>query len=165
MANLYELSAGYATLLDAYENAETDDEREDILAMMADTEGDIEIKAEQYAKVIKNKDADAKALREEAKRLTARAQAAENLIDRLKSALLDSMRLTGNTEINTSIGKWRVQNNPVSCEIVNIDKVPAQYHIKVEDKIDKKGLIDYYKQTGEIVDGVEFKQIEGIRFR
>ena len=55
MASLYELSAGYASLIDAYDAAENDEEREDILAMMATTEGDIAEKAEAYAKIIRIK--------------------------------------------------------------------------------------------------------------
>ena len=38
MANLYELSAGYATLLDAYDAAESDEERDDILAILTETD-------------------------------------------------------------------------------------------------------------------------------
>lgn len=165
MASLYELSAGYALLLDEYDAAETDEEREKILAMLAEAEGDITDKAESYAKVIRMKEEEAKAFKAEADRLTARRQAAENMVKRLKDALLGSMVLTGTNEINTSIGKWKVAMNPLSCDVVDIDKVPMEYHIKQEDKIDKKGLIAHYKETGEIINGVQFKQEQGIRFR
>ena len=165
MASLYELSAGYATLIDAYDSAETDEERESILELLSAAEGDIEGKAENYAKVIRIKEAEARAFKDEADRLNRRRQAAENMVRRLKDALLDSMKLMGKTEINTSIGKWRVQLNPVSCEVVDIDRVPMQYHIRQEDKIDKKSLLADYKATGEIIDGVEFRQDTGIRFR
>lgn len=165
MASLYELSAGYALLLDEYDAAETDEEREKILAMLAESEGDITDKAESYAKVIRMKEEEAKAFKAEADRLTARRQAAENMVKRLKDALLGSMVLTGTNEIKTSIGKWKLAMNPLSCDVVDIDKVPMEYHIKQEDKIDKKGLIAHYKETGEIINGVQFKQEQGIRFR
>lgn len=165
MASLYDISAGYASLIDAYDNAESDEEREGIIAMLAAAEGEISDKAENYARVIRMKEEEAKAFKAEVDRLTARKRAAENMVARLKDALLGAMALTGTQEIKTSIGKWRLQMNPLSCEVVDVDKIPMQYHIKQEDKIDKKGLIDYYKQTGEIIDGVEFKQEQGIRFR
>lgn len=165
MASLYDISAGYASLIDAYDNAESDEEREGIIAMLATAEGEITDKAENYARVIRMKEEEAKSFKAEADRLTARKRAAENMVARLKDALLGAMTLTGTQEIKTSIGKWRLQMNPLSCDVVDIDKVPMQYHIKQEDKIDKKGLIDYYKQTGEIIDGVTFKQEQGIRFR
>ena len=165
MARLYDISAGYASLIDAYDNADSDEEREGIIAMLAAADGEISDKAENYARLIRMKEEEAKAFKAEVDRLTARKRAAENMVARLKDALLGAMTLTGTQEIKTSIGKWRLQMNPLSCEVVDVDKVPMQYHIKQEDKIDKKGLIDYYKQTGEIIDGVEFKQEQGIRFR
>ena len=165
MASLYDISAGYASLIDAYDNAETDEEREGIIAMLATAEGEITEKAENYARVIRMKEEEAKAFKAEADRLTKRRQAAENMVARLKDALLGAMALTGTQEIKTSIGKWRLQMNPLSCDVVDIEKVPMQYHIKQEDKIDKKSLLADYKATGEIIDGVVFKQEQGIRFR
>ena len=165
MASLYNISAGYASLIDAYDNAESDEEREGIIAMLATAEGEITEKAENYARVIRMKEEEAKAFKAEAERLTKRKQAAENMVARLKDALLGAMALTGTQEIKTSIGKWRLQMNPLSCDVVDIEKVPMQYHIKQEDKIDKKSLLADYKATGEIIDGVVFKQEQGIRFR
>ena len=165
MASLYELSAEYAGLLDAYDNASCDEEAAEILQSLVDIHGGLEEKADSYARLIKNVEADAKAYKDESDRLDRKAMASRNLANRLKLAMLDAMRLTGQTEIKTSIGKWRVQSNPVSCEVVDVDKVPMEYRIKQEDRVDKKGLIDHYKATGELVDGVEFRQEQGIRFR
>lgn len=165
MASLYELSAGYATILDAYETAESQEDRDELLDMLAESADEITHKAEQYARIIRNTQSDVLAFRDEAARLLDKARANENLVKRLQQAMYDSMKLTGQTEIRTSIGKWKIQNNPWSCEVVDIDKVPMEYHIKVEDKIDKKGLLAKFKADGEFIDGVEFRQAEGIRFR
>lgn len=165
MASLYELSAGYASLIDAYDSADTDEEREDILAMLATAEGDIADKAEAYAKIIKIKEIEAKGFKEEADRLTKRRQAAENMAARLKATMLDAMTLTGQTEIKTSIGKWRKQMNPPSCDVLNVDLVPKQYRIPQPDKVDRKAILDAFKLTGEIPSGVEIKREEGVRFR
>lgn len=165
MASLYELSAEYAGFLDAYANAQNEDEAAEILQSLVDIHGELTEKAENYVKVIKNVQSDVDGCKAEAKRLTKKATAGENLIERLKNAMLDAMKLTGQTEIPTSIGKWRIQNNPWSCEVVDIDKVPMQYHIKQEDKIDKAGLLKQFALTGEVVDGCEFVQKQGIRFR
>ena len=70
-----------------------------------------------------------------------------------------------NSEIKTTIGKWKVQNNPWSCDVTDIDKIPMEYHIKQEDKIDKAGLLKHFALTGEVIDGCEFVQKQGIRFR
>lgn len=162
---LYELSAEMAGYINAYDAAETEEERAEIAQSLVDLHGEITDKADGYAKVMRNKMAEAEALKNEAKRLTDKAKAAENLAERLKNTMFDAMKLTGQTEIPTSIGKWRVQNNPWSCEVVDIDKIPIQYHIKQEDKIDKAGLLKQFALTGEVVDGCEFVQKPGIRFR
>ena len=165
MASLYELSAEYAAVVDAYDAAETDEEREALLAKLDGLCCNLSEKAEAYARLIRNKKAEALGFKGEIDRLTARKRAAENLVERLEAAMLDAMRMTGQREVSTSIGKWRVQNNPWSCEVVDVDRVPIEFHIRQEDKIDKKGLLAKFKVDGEIIDGVEFRQVEGIRFR
>lgn len=164
MASLYDIGARYAALLEEIENAEGDEALDalDELAMMDD---ELEVKAENYIRIIKAKEAEAEGFKKEADRLTAKRQAAENVAKRLKQAMLDAMKLAGKTELPTSIGKWKVQANPMSCEVLDINKVPQEWHIKCDDKIDKAGLIKHYKMTGELVDGCEFKQTDGIRFK
>ena len=165
MATLYELSAGYASLLDMYDQAETEDERAEILDMLASAEGDITEKAEAYARIMKNKQAEADAFKAEADRLTQKRRAAEAVVDRLKDAIGTAMQITGAKEIGTTIGKWRLQDNPWSCEVLDVNAVPEEWHIKVEDRIDRAGLVRHFKETGEVIDGVEFRRSTGARFR
>ena len=165
MASLYELSAWYVNQLEAYDLAETDEEREDVLRFILDTEGDIADKAEAYAKIVRMKEEEAKGFKAEADRLTARRTAAENMAKRMKQAMLDAMKLTGIGEIKTSIGKWALQTNPMSCNVTDPDMVPERFHIKQPDKIDKQAMIREHKATGEVFDGAEFKQEQGVRFR
>lgn len=165
MATLYELSAGYASLLDMYDQAETEDERAEILDMLAGAEGDITEKAEAYARIMKNKQAEADAFKAEADRLTQKRRAAEAVVDRLKDAIGTAMQITGAKEIGTTIGKWRLQDNPWSCEVLDVNAVPEEWHIKVEDRIDRAGLVRHFKETGEVIDGVEFMRSTGARFR
>ena len=165
MATLYELSAGYASLLDMYDMAETEDERAEVLDMLAGADGDIAEKAEAYARIMKNKQAEADAFKAEADRLTQKRRAAEAVVERMKGAIATAMMMTGAKEIGTTIGKWRLQDNPWSCEVLDVNAVPEEWHIKVEDKIDRAGLVRHFKETGELIDGVEFRRSTGARFR
>jgi hypothetical protein len=135
------------------------------LQSLVDNHGDIEEKAEAYARVIRNVSAEAQAFRDEAKRLTKKAVAGENLVERLKQAVLDNMKVTGQKKIPTSIGAWSTQLNPMSCDVTDPDKVPERFHVKQPDKIDKAAMIREHKATGEIFDGAKFTQELGIRFR
>lgn len=165
MASLYELSAEYAAFLDAYSRAENEDEAGEILQSLVDIHGELTEKAESYIRVIKNVESDIAGYKAEAKRLTDKAKYGENLVTRLKNAMLDAMKLTDTPKIETSIGKWAMQLNPVSCDVTDPDKVPARFHVPQPDKIDKAAMIREYKATGELFDGAEFKQEVGIRFR
>lgn len=165
MATLYELSEGYAQLLDMYEQAETEAERADLLDLLANAEGDITEKAEAYARIMRNKQAEAEGYKAEADRLTAKRRAAEAVVERMKEAITTAMMMVGIREIGTTIGKWRLQDNPWSCEVVDVDAVPEEWHIKVDDKIDRAGLVKHFKMTGELIPGVEMKQTVGVRFR
>ena len=162
---LYELTADFIEGLNAYDAAETDEERADIANWLVGIKGDLDAKADAYARIIKNKQAEAKALKDEADRLTAKRKAAESLVERLKAAMLGAMQETGIEQIGTSIGKWSLQYNPVSCEVINAEMVPARFVIPQPDKIDRAALIKEYNRTGEIIDGVEFHKEKGIRFR
>jgi putative NADH-flavin reductase len=148
-----------------YDQAETEAERQDILDMLASAEGDITEKAEAYARIMKNKQAEADGFKAEADRLTAKRKAAEAVVDRMKDAIATAMLMVGAKEIGTTIGKWRLQDNPWSCEVLDVDAVPEEWHIKVEDKIDRAGLVRHFKETGEMIDGVEFRRSTGARFR
>lgn len=165
MASLYELTSAYQALLDAYDAAETDDERADIIDAIIDAKGDITQKGEDYARIIRNVESDVKAYQDEINRMTGHVRAGKNLIERLKGNYLDAIKLTGEKEIKTSIGKWRIQNNPWSCDVEDWEKVPVKYRTPQPDKVDKKSLLDDFKATGEIIEGVTFKQEMGIRFR
>ena len=165
MPTLYDLSTAYATLLDCYDAAEDDETRSCVLDEIAGLQGDISDKAEAYARIMRNKQAEADALKAEADRLTAKRKAAENCVERLKGALLDAMRLAQTDTIPTTIGKWRIQKNPYSCEVTDPDLVPAEFRTPQPDKIERMELLKHFKETGECFPGVEFKQTESIRFR
>lgn len=73
-------------------------------------EGEFDAKIEGYCKVIKNLEADAKALKEEAKRLTERQKAIENNISKMKNAMTEALRQTGRKEAGGLL-KAKIQKN------------------------------------------------------
>jgi len=165
MASLYELSTAYASLVDAYSEAETDEERAELIDAIVGIQGDIHQKGEDYARIIRNVESEGKAFQDEGNRMLSHARACKNLVERLKGTYLDALKMTGEKEVKTSIGKWRIQNNPWSAEILDWEKIPIEYRTPQPDKVDRKALIDRFKETGEIIPGVVFKQEMGIRFR
>lgn len=165
MATLYAMTDEYADLLAQLDVAETDEERDAIWAQIDAVEDNIVDKADAYAKIMRTKQAEAEMYKAEKERLAKAQKAAENAVEHLKSRMLDAMKLMNMKDMPTSIGKWRRQMNPFSCTITDAAAVPERYHIPQPDKIDSRAIINDYKLTGEIIDGVEVTRKEGVRFQ
>ena len=162
---LYDLSAEYQALLADYDAAADDAEAGRILDCIAGLEYAIEDKADAYARIMKNYDAEAKAIGEEIKRLQARKKAAETAVERMKGAMLDAMRRLGLREMRTGIGKWQVQSNPWKVTVPDESLVPKEWRKPQPDKIDIAGIRDHFLETGEMLPGCEYTKSEGVRFR
>lgn len=165
MANLYELTADYLRLQRLLEDgAETPEEEQAISACIEQLAADINVKADGYARVVRNMTAEAEALRAEEKRLAARRRTLENGIDRLKTSMMTAMQLTGEKKVKTSIGSWSIQKNPQSVAIVDEKAIPAEYWKQPEPELNRTLILSDLK-AGCIVDGCELQQTEGLRFR
>lgn len=159
---LYEIAGDYLAL---YQMA--DDPEMDADAWFDTMEGideDLNVKAENYCKLIKQMEADKEALKKEYERLYARAKALENNVSRTKERLKDVMIATGKTEIKTDLFSMKVQNNPASVFIPDESRVPVEFLISQAPKIDKKGIASFLKE-GNAVDWAELTQSQSLRIR
>ena len=140
MANIYELTQDYLRLLEMAEDPELDPE------MIADTfegiESELEIKAENYAKVMKNLEGDIAALKAEEERLAKKRKAIENNIKRMKAALQEAMELTGKTKFKTDLFSFGIQKNAPSVVIdaADIRDIPEDYLKFKEPEVDKTAI-------------------------
>jgi sugar-specific transcriptional regulator TrmB len=140
MANIYELTQDYLRLLEMAEDPELDPE------VIADTfegiEGELEIKAENYAKVMKNLEGDIAALKAEEERLAKKRKAIENNIKRMKGTLQEAMELTGKTKFKTDLFSFGIQKNAPSVVIdaADIRDIPEDYLKFKEPEVDKTAI-------------------------
>ncbi|MCR5518387.1 MAG: siphovirus Gp157 family protein [Lachnospiraceae bacterium] len=140
MANIYELTQDYLRLLEMAEDPELDPE------VIADTfegiEGELEIKAENYAKVMKNLEGDIAALKAEEERLAKKRKAIENNIKRMKGTLQEAMELTGKTKFKTELFSFGIQKNAPSVVIdaADIRDIPKDYLKFKEPEVDKAAI-------------------------
>ena len=162
---LYELTEAYADLISRLEDCESLQEESEVLAAIDAISDDIAAKGEAYARIMRNKMAEAAALEAEIKRLQARKKSADNAVERLKENILYAMGMVGATELNTSIGKWRIQKNAPSVAIMDEAKVPDAFTVEQPKKIMKIAILQHWKETGEIPEGCDIIHGEGIRFR
>lgn len=152
---LYELAEQYRIALDAIEEAEEITPEQ--LAILEAVEDDFNHKVESVAKYIRNIEAEETALLSEIKRLAARTKTTTNKKESLKRYLQNMLEATGKQNVDGELLKVSLRKSPVSCEITDEAIVPEQFKETVtEVKIRKKELIDHFKASGEVIDGVVF---------
>lgn len=163
--SLYTLTGDYLDAVAAYEAAETAAEAQDALDMLDTIQGEIDGKADAYARIRCNAKADAAMYGEEIKRLTACKRRAEALVERMDAGILASMQATGAKKLPTSIGTWTRKLNPYSVNVIDADKVPDRFLVPQPPTVDKRGMLAEFKATGEVFDGVEFVQKESVSLK
>lgn len=156
--NLYTLTQNYLQVL---EMAEAGEDLTDTLESLEDA---IEVKVENTAKVIKQLEANAEMLANEAKRLSERKSAIENNVRNLKSYLQDQLERCGKTKVKGEIFTVAIQNNPQSVEVVDETKIPLEFFIEQAPELDKKTLLQHLKNA-EQIPGAELRQSQSLRIR
>ena len=165
---LYDLTSDYMELQEMLTDPDVDPE------VLADTiegiEGMLEDKAENYAFIIRNLEAEAEAFKNEAARMTAKAKTRENSVKYLKEKLYQTMVITDKRKFKTSHFSFGIQKNPVSVKIDQEGQVPEEFLIAQPPKIDKNSIKEILKGGDEdakkALDGIaHLEQGEGLRIR
>lgn len=134
MSTLYEITGDYLRLLEMLEEEENIDPQ-----AFADTlegiEGEFEIKADGYARVLKELAAEAVKYDAEIQRMTARRDSLNNRSKMLKQHLYDSMKATGKLKFKTDLFSFGIQKNGglQPMEIVPDVNIPDEYLHKEPD--------------------------------
>jgi len=144
MASLYELKGQYLELLSMMEEGADEETIKDTLEGI---EGEIEVKADNYARIIRQLESDANGLKTEIERMTDRKRALENHVSYLKNNLQDAMILTGKEKFKTDLFSFGIQANPASVVIDDPTSIPAEFLIPQEPKVDKKSIKEYLKDN------------------
>ena len=160
---LYELTADYENLLHLAEDPDTDPQI--LKDTMEAIEGEIEEKADGYAMVMKELEAQELALKMETDRLTNRRLAISNNITCLKRGLEAAMRLTGKMKFKTTLFSYNIQRNPASVVVdVPWEQLPEDF-LKYKDPDIDKTKLKKALQDGAEIDGVRLVQTESLRIR
>lgn len=125
MSNLYQLTSNYETVLNMIYDEDVDEQM--ILDTLEGIEGEIEDKADGYAKIIKELEAKANARKEEAKRLTESAKSFENKTKMLKQNLYNAMKTTGKTKFATELFSFNIAKNGGKQTLTIDGDVPEEY--------------------------------------
>jgi hypothetical protein len=162
MATMYELTNDYLAVLDMATDPEIPSEV--IVDTLEGIEGEIEIKAENIAKVIKELDGVVVNLKSEEIRLHDRRNVIENRVKALKETLYNAMKITGKEKFKTDLFSFNIQKNPAKLVIDDEAKIPCQYLIEQPPKIDTSAIKDLLKNNNA-VDYAHLEQGESLRIK
>ncbi len=138
---LYELAEQFQALQDMAYDPEVDEQT--LKDTMEGLWGEIEDKADGYAKIIFGINADIEKLQEEERRLKARRQSLENRAKWLKDNLESNMREMGKTKFKTALFSFNIQKNGGLEPLVItglIDDIPGKYLIPQPPKPDAEKI-------------------------
>lgn len=151
--SLYEITSAFPALM---ENEEITDEvkrqiNEELTILLQQ-------KSENTIGYIRNMELTVEAMKNEEKRISEQRKLLENRITKFKEYVKDCMEQNGIIKVETGIGTMTIAKNPVSVEIVNEDEIPSEFKQEVVTaKIDKTAIKNHFKETGEVVNGVNMQ--------
>lgn len=136
---LYELTEQYQMLQDMVYDPEVDEQT--LRDTMEGLWGEIEEKADGYAKIIFGINSHVAALDAEEKRMAARRKGLETRAKQLKDNLEENMRRVGKTKFKTALFSFNIQKNgglePLVIDGL-LDDIPGKYLIPQPPKVDSE---------------------------
>lgn len=154
---LYELTEIYLNLKDM------DIEEGDLNSALENIDDEIETKADNIAKVLRDFDGDIEALKSEEERLAKKRKAIENRQKHLKEYLQNAMLVLDKRKFKTDLFSFNIQKNAPSLKILDESKIPEDYY-KIEKKLNNNDLKEAVK-NGLFEDAAELVQTESLRIR
>lgn len=136
MSNLYQLTNNYEKVLNMIYDEDIDEKM--IFDTIEGIEGEIEEKADNYAKIIKELENKRDARKNEAKRLTDSAKTFDNRINSLKNNLYYAMKAISRPKIVTELFTFNIVKNGGKQTLTIDGKVPEEYtKITIENDTSK----------------------------
>lgn len=144
---LYELSNDFKNI----DEIEDNEEIKEIII------NEIKNKTSNIIRLIRNKETKIDMIDLEIKRLQAMKKVEENKIKSIKEYTKECMQIIDVKKIETNLGNITLRKSPVSLRIMNDENIPNQFiEVIQETKIDKKAIIQHFKETGEMFEGIDY---------
>ena len=149
--SLYDIKNGFTQLILADEISEEDKQKinEELTLLLKQ-------KSENIIGFTKNIELTIDSIKNEEKRLAENRKNLENKLANFKDYVKKCMENAGLQKVDTVLGTITVAKNPISVEITDENEVPNKFKLEiVTTKIDKKAILDNFKETGELVEGTK----------
>lgn len=151
---LYNITNKFAELMDIAENGELTEEEYNKLGEELALE--LQNKSSNIIGYVRNSELLIEAMKAEEKRISDMRKAGEIKIEKFKQYVKDNMERLGLDKIPTELGTLSIAKNPMSVEIEDETAVPEEFKTIVQTvKVDKTAIKNHFKETGEVVAGVQ----------
>ena len=159
MATLYELTGTFKRINDM---EGLDEETKADTLESIDWSNEFEEKVENTAKVIKNKEASKKLIKEEIDRLTARYKSLDNDVAWLKRSMQEAFEVTGHEKVKGLLFTVYMAKNQPSV-IVDENLLPKKYFV-IAKKPDKNAIKELLN-AGKKVKGATLQESRSLRIK
>ncbi len=144
--SLYELTEQYAAVRDMLFDEDVDEQV--INDTLESIEGAIEVKADNYAKIIREMNATAAVIKQEEARLAARRKSLENRSAALKNRLEENMRFIGKKKFKTDLFSFNIQTNGGLQPLYvseDISEIPMRFLVQADPEPNNAAIREYLK--------------------
>ena len=147
--NLYKITHDLMKLQLLLEDPEVDQQL--VEDTISDYQEELEVKADGYARVIRNLEGNVDALDKEVKRLQAKKKACQNGIDRLKDNLQTSMIALDKKKIKTDLFTIAIQKNggkaPIVLDVEGTEDLPDEL-VRIKEEPDLDAIRELIEKEG-----------------
>lgn len=148
--SLYTITNAFPTLMEQEEM--TEEEKTKVVEELTNL---LNEKSQSIIGYTKNIELTIEAMKTEEKRIADNRKSLENRLAKFKEYVKECMEKGGFTKIETELGQLSIAKNPMSVEIENEDEIPNEFKVEiVTTKIDKTAIKNHFKETGELIPGV-----------
>ena len=159
MATLYELTGTFKRINDT---EGLDEETKADTLESIDWSNEFEEKVENTAKVIKNKEASKKLIKEEIDRLTARYNSLDNDVVWLKKSMQEAFEITGHEKVKGLLFTVYMGKNQPSV-VIDEELLPKKYFV-IAKKPDKNAIKELLN-AGKKVKGATLQESRSLRIK
>ena len=152
MTALFQLAAEYRQVADKLHDLDLDEQT--IADTLESFGGDLQEKATNVAKFIRNLESDAEKIEDAAKAMLDRAKAYKRKADSIKRYLHNNMEISGITKIESPWFVLSIRQNPESVSVDDESSIPRDYFKEIpatyqlDKTLVKKAIKDGYEVPG-----------------
>lgn len=148
--SLYQITSAFPALMENEEITEENKEKiQEELTLL------LQKKSTNIIGYVRNLELTIEAMKNEEKRISTNRKNLENRLENFKTYVKNCMDFNDISKVETNIGTLNICKSPNSVTILNEDEIPDEFKIiETTVKIDKNKILDNFKSTGEIPEGI-----------